>query len=96
MSALSASRSLWMGGEGVEEIEVNSETTVTDEFLKPIIVNGDTVRIKEETGFMGELISVLGLPEQPMEVAVAKDLGITAMSCYNAESLFLRHSRPSI
>ncbi|KAJ6525159.1 hypothetical protein B0H19DRAFT_592559 [Mycena capillaripes] len=46
MSAWRALRSLWMSGEGMEEIEVNSENTVTDEFLKPITVNGDAGRIK--------------------------------------------------
>ncbi|KAJ6521682.1 hypothetical protein B0H19DRAFT_704621 [Mycena capillaripes] len=89
-STWSASRSLWMGGESVEEIKVSSEKEVTDEFLKLMIVNGDTVRIKEETRSMCELVtvSVLGLPDQPMEVAVAKDLGITTISRYSAEFPF--------
>ncbi|KAJ6521233.1 hypothetical protein B0H19DRAFT_1277749 [Mycena capillaripes] len=71
-TASSRRRSLWMGGEGVEEIEINSENTVTDEFLKPIIVNGDT------------LVSVLGLPDRLMKVAIAKDLGITTIPRYSA------------
>ncbi|KAF7368234.1 Phosphoglycerate-bisphosphoglycerate-independent [Mycena venus] len=95
-----------VGGEGaklsegkgaVDEIKANYEKDVTDEFLKPIIVNGDAGRIKDgDTLFffnyrsdrMRELVTVLGLPEKPMEVTVPKDLHITTMSRYNTEFPF--------
>ncbi|KIK06336.1 hypothetical protein K443DRAFT_276907 [Laccaria amethystina LaAM-08-1] len=89
-------------GEKVEEdviktIEVNYKKDVTDEFLKPIIVNGDEGRIKDgDTLFffnyrsdrMREIASVFGLPDKPMEVDIPKDLGITTMSTYNSEFPF--------
>ncbi|KAJ7850999.1 BPG-independent [Mycena leptocephala] len=95
-----------VGGEGaalgegksvVDEIKANYEKDVTDEFLKPIIVNGDAGRIKDDDTLfffnyrsdrMRELVSVLGLPDPPMEVTVPKDLGITTMSRYNTEFSF--------
>ncbi|KAJ7104965.1 BPG-independent [Mycena epipterygia] len=87
-----------VGGEGVvDEIKANSEKDVTDEILKPIIVNVDAGRIKDgDTLFffnyrsdrMRELVTVLGLPEKPMEVTVPKDLHITTMSRYNTEFPF--------
>lgn len=96
-------------GEGkcaVDEIKANYEKDYTDEFLKPIIINGDAGRIKGAFVFsisllshslcarsltiysdgdtlfffnyrsdrMRELVTVLGLPEKPMEVTVPKDL----------------------
>ncbi|KAJ7178883.1 putative phosphoglyceromutase [Mycena haematopus] len=87
-------------GEGksvVDEIKASYEKDVTDEFLKPIIVNGDAGRIKDgDTLFffnyrsdrMRELVTVLGLPDRPMEVSVPKDLGITTMSRYNTDFPF--------
>ncbi|KAH9479078.1 2,3-bisphosphoglycerate-independent phosphoglycerate mutase [Psilocybe cubensis] len=81
----------------VEAIRANYAKDVTDEFLKPIIVNGDEGRLKDnDTIFffnyrsdrMREIVSVLGLPDKPMEVTVPKDLGITTMSRYNAEFPF--------
>ncbi|KAF7354776.1 Phosphoglycerate-bisphosphoglycerate-independent [Mycena sanguinolenta] len=95
-----------VGGEGaslgegksiIDEIKASYEKDVTDEFLKPIIVNGDAGRIKDgDTLFffnyrsdrMRELVTVLGLPDPPMEVTVPKDLGITTMSRYNTEFPF--------
>ncbi|KAJ6516506.1 BPG-independent [Mycena sanguinolenta] len=95
-----------VGGEGaalgegksiIDEIKANYDKDVTDEFLKPIIVNGDAGRIKDgDTIFffnyrsdrMRELVTVLGLPDPPMEVTVPKDLGITTMSRYNTEFPF--------
>jgi len=86
------------GQEGlVKAIEENYKKDVTDEFLKPIIVNGDEGRIKEgDTIFcfnyrsdrMREIASVLGLPNKPMEVTIPEDLNITTMSRYNAEYPF--------
>ncbi|KAF8144256.1 alkaline-phosphatase-like protein [Mycena galopus ATCC 62051] len=81
-----------IGGEGahveegktvVDEIKANYEQDLTDEFLKPIIVNGEEARIKDgDTLFffnyrsdrMRELVTVLGLPDKPMEVTIPKDL----------------------
>ncbi|KAJ6601937.1 phosphoglycerate mutase [Mycena vulgaris] len=82
-------------GEGkgvVDEIKANYEKEVTDKFLKPIIVNGDAGRIEDgDTPFlfnyrsdrMRELVSVLGLPDRPMEVD-----GITTISRHNADFPF--------
>ncbi|KAJ7079925.1 phosphoglycerate mutase [Mycena crocata] len=89
--------SLTEGKGVVDEIKANYEKDVTDEFLKPIIVNGDAGRIKDgDTLFMfnyrsdrmRELTSVLGLPDRPMEVTVPKDLNITTMSRYSADFPF--------
>ncbi|KAF8183209.1 BPG-independent [Mycena galopus ATCC 62051] len=95
-----------VGGEGakvgegktiVDEIKANYEKDVTDEFLKPIIVNGEEGRIKDgDTLFffnyrsdrMRELVTVLGLPDKPMEVTVPKDLHITTLSRYNPDFPF--------
>ncbi|KAK0243355.1 BPG-independent [Armillaria nabsnona] len=77
---------------GVATIKVNYEKDLTDEFLKPIIVNGDAGRIKDGDSLfffnyrsdrMREFSSVFGLPDKPMEVAIPKDLSITTMSRYN-------------
>ncbi|KAF8887039.1 phosphoglycerate mutase [Gymnopilus junonius] len=86
------------GQEGlVKVIEENYAKDVTDEFLKPIIVDGDEGRIKDsDTLFffnyrsdrMREITSIFGLPDKPMEVTVPKDLHITTMSRYNAEFPF--------
>ncbi|KAJ6608969.1 cofactor-independent phosphoglycerate mutase [Mycena sp. CBHHK59/15] len=85
------------GKAAVDAIQGNYEKDVTDEFLKPIVVNGDAGRIKDgDTLFffnyrsdrMRELVTVIGLPDKPMEVTVPKDLGITTMSRYNADFPF--------
>ncbi|KAI0696889.1 cofactor-independent phosphoglycerate mutase [Cerioporus squamosus] len=81
----------------VKEIEERYKKDETDEFLKPIIVNGDAGRIKDgDTLFffnyrsdrMREIVTVFGLPDKPMEVDVPKDLHITTMSRYNSEFPF--------
>ncbi|KAJ7582130.1 BPG-independent [Mycena floridula] len=92
-----------VGGTGekaeaaVDSIKVNYEKDVTDEFLKPIIVNGDAGRIKDDDAIfffnyrsdrMREIATVLGLPAKPMEVNVPKNLSITTMSRYNSEYPF--------
>ncbi|KAF9035638.1 PGM protein [Panaeolus papilionaceus] len=86
------------GQEGVvKAIEANYEKDVTDEFLKPIIVNGDEGRIKDEDTLfffnyrsdrMREITSLFGLPDKPIEVNIPKGLDITTMSRYNAEFPF--------
>ncbi|GBE77285.1 cofactor-independent phosphoglycerate mutase [Sparassis crispa] len=89
-----------VGGKGedaVKAIEERYAKDETDEFLKPIIVNGDEGRIKDgDTLFffnyrsdrMREIATVLGLPDKPMEVDVPKDLHISTMSRYNADFPF--------
>ncbi|KAG6891622.1 hypothetical protein C0992_001307 [Termitomyces sp. T32_za158] len=86
------------GAEGVVDvIKANYEKDITDEFLKPIIVNGDEGRIKEgDTLFlfnyrsdrMREIATILGRLDKPMEVEVPENLDITTMSRYNAEFPF--------
>ncbi|KAJ7138374.1 BPG-independent [Mycena epipterygia] len=75
------------------KIAKNYESDVTDEFLKPIIVNGDEGRVKDDDTLfffnyrsdrMRELVSVFGFSEKPMEVSVPTGLYITTMSTYNA------------
>ncbi|KAJ3993598.1 PGM protein [Lentinula boryana] len=82
-------------GEGkgvVDVIKENYEKDVTDEFLKPIIVNGDKGRIKDgDTLFlfnyrsdrMREIATVLGSLDDSLDIPVPKDLHITTMSQYN-------------
>jgi len=81
----------------VKAIEEKYKADETDEFLKPLIVNGDAGRIKDgDTLFcfnyrsdrMREIVSVLGLPDKPMEIDIPKDLHITTMSRYNSEFPF--------
>jgi len=85
------------GEDFVKAIEERYKKDETDEFLKPIIVNGDEGRIKEgDTLFLfnyrsdrvREIATVLGLPDKPMEVDVPKNLHISTMSRYNAEFPF--------
>lgn len=85
------------GKDILEKIEERYKKDETDEFLKPIIVNGDEGRIKEgDTLFffnyrsdrMREIATVIGLPDKPIEIDVPKDLHITTMSRYNAEFPF--------
>lgn len=87
-----------MGAEGiVGVIKENYTKDITDEFLKPIIVNGDAGRLKDsDTLFlfnyrsdrMREIATVLGLPDKPMDVDVPKNLDITTMSRYSADFPF--------
>ncbi|KAJ7195802.1 BPG-independent [Mycena pura] len=92
-----------VGGEGapgedaVEAIKKCYEEDVTDEFLKPIIVNGDEGRIKDDDTLfffnyrsdrMREIVTVFGLTDKPMEVTVPTGLHITTMSRYNTEFTF--------
>ncbi|KAF9236130.1 cofactor-independent phosphoglycerate mutase [Melanogaster broomeanus] len=81
----------------LKTIQERYDNKETDEFLKPIIVNGAEGRIKDgDTLFffnyrsdrMRELTAVIGLPDKPIEVNVPKDLHITTMSRYNAEYPF--------
>nr|GAT51464.1 predicted protein [Mycena chlorophos] len=92
-----------VGGEGeknedaVAAIKASYEKDVTDEFLKPIIVNGDDGRVKQDDTIfffnyrsdrMREIATVLGKLDKPMEVNVPKGLHITTMSQYNKEFPF--------
>ncbi|KAF8719160.1 hypothetical protein AX14_011381 [Amanita brunnescens Koide BX004] len=86
------------GQDGIlDVIKQNYEKNITDEFLKPIIVNGEEGRIKDgDTLFffnyrsdrMREIVSVLGLPDKPVEVEVPKDISISTMSRYSADFPF--------
>ncbi|TFK67436.1 cofactor-independent phosphoglycerate mutase [Pluteus cervinus] len=84
-------------GAAVNAIKASYEKDVTDEFLKPIIVNGDAGRIKDgDTLFffnyrsdrMREIASLLGSVETPVELEIPKNLSITTMSRYKAEFEF--------
>ncbi|KAJ7055575.1 phosphoglycerate mutase [Mycena amicta] len=83
--------------DAVAAIKKSYEEDVTDEFIKPVIVNGDEGRIKDDDTIfcfnyrsdrMREIVSVLGLPDKPMEVTVPSGLHITTMSQYNKEFPF--------
>ncbi|KAI0779042.1 cofactor-independent phosphoglycerate mutase [Trametes elegans] len=83
--------------DAVKTIEERYKKDETDEFLKPIIVDGDAGRIKDgDTLFffnyrsdrMREISSIFGLPDKPIEIEVPKDLSITTMSRYNADFPF--------
>jgi len=85
------------GGDYVKAIEARYEKDEADEFLKPIIVNGDPGRIKDgDTLFlfnyrsdrMREISTVLGRLDKPVEIELPKDLHITTMSRYNANFPF--------
>ena len=78
-------------------VEKRYEAGETDEFLKPIICGSPESRIqKGDTIFtfnyrsdrVREIVTVLGLPDRPMEVEVPEDLHITTMTRYNAEFPF--------
>ena len=67
----------------LKTIQERYDSKETDEFLKPIIVEGVDGRIKEgDTLFffnyrsdrMREIVSVIGLPDKPIEVNIPKDL----------------------
>lgn len=67
----------------LKTIQERYDSKETDEFLKPIIVKGVDGRIKEgDTLFffnyrsdrMREIVSVIGLPDKPIEVNIPKDL----------------------
>ena len=71
------------GKDILEKIEERYSKDETDEFLKPIIVNGDEGRIKDgDTLFffnyrsdrMREIASIIGLPDKPIEIDIPKDL----------------------
>lgn len=81
----------------VQAIEDSYKKDLTDEFLKPLIVNGDEGRIKDDDTLfffnyrsdrMREIATVFGLPDKPMEVVIPKNLHISTMSRYNAEFPF--------
>ncbi|KAI0783965.1 phosphoglycerate mutase [Irpex lacteus] len=85
------------GKDVVAAIEERYKKDETDEFLKPIIVNGDEGRIKDDDTLfffnyrsdrMREIASVFGLPDKPMEVEIPKNLHISTMSRYNQEFPF--------
>ncbi|KAJ7613188.1 hypothetical protein FB45DRAFT_1036711 [Roridomyces roridus] len=83
--------------DAVAAIKQSYENDVTDEFMKPVIVNGDEGRIKDDDTLfffnyrsdrMREISAVFGLPDKPMEVTIPKNVHITTMSRYNSEYPF--------
>ncbi|KAF9995480.1 hypothetical protein BGZ80_005141 [Entomortierella chlamydospora] len=80
----------------VQAIEDNYKNDVTDEFLKPIIVNeqgliGDNDTIycfNYRSDRMREISSVLGISPPPMEVKLPKNLHITTMTQYKSDFPF--------
>ncbi|TFK56313.1 cofactor-independent phosphoglycerate mutase [Heliocybe sulcata] len=85
------------GKDVVKAIEEKYKKDETDEFLKPIIVNGEAGRIKEgDTLFffnyrsdrVREITTVFGLPDKPIDTKIPENLHITTMSRYNAEFPF--------
>ncbi|KAF9445747.1 phosphoglycerate mutase [Macrolepiota fuliginosa MF-IS2] len=82
------------GADGVVGVvEENYKKDITDEFLKPIIVNGTEGRIKDgDTLFffnyrsdrVREITTVFGQLEDVVDVKIPKDLEIGTMSSYKA------------
>ncbi|KAK3836384.1 MAG: 2,3-bisphosphoglycerate-independent phosphoglycerate mutase [Linnemannia elongata] len=91
-----------VSGEGekasdpVQAIEDNYKEDITDEFLKPIIINDQGLIGDNDTIFcfnyrsdrMREISSVLGIAPAPMEVKLPKNLHITTMSQYKGDFPF--------
>ncbi|KAG0203017.1 hypothetical protein BGX28_004571 [Mortierella sp. GBA30] len=91
-----------VSGEGekatdpVQAIEDNYKKDVTDEFLKPIIINEQGLIGDDDTIFcfnyrsdrMREISSVLGIAPPPMEVKLPKNLHITTMTQYKGDFPF--------
>ncbi|KAF9939176.1 hypothetical protein BGZ67_009838 [Mortierella alpina] len=91
-----------VSGEGekatdpVQAIEDNYKKDVTDEFLKPIIINEQGLIGDNDTIFcfnyrsdrMREISSVLGIAPAPMEVKLPKNLHITTMTQYKGDFPF--------
>ncbi|KAF9192482.1 hypothetical protein BGZ51_005494 [Haplosporangium sp. Z 767] len=91
-----------VSGEGqkatdpVQAIEDNYKNDVTDEFLKPIIINEQGLIGDNDTVFcfnyrsdrMREISSVLGIAPPPMEVKLPKNLHITTMTQYKGDFPF--------
>ncbi|TEB19220.1 phosphoglycerate mutase [Coprinellus micaceus] len=82
----------------VTAVDDNYKKDVTDEFLKPIIVNGDAGRIKDDDTIftfnyrsdrMRELVTVLGQVEKDLvDVPIPENLEIFTMSQYKKEFPF--------
>ncbi|KAF9925715.1 hypothetical protein FBU30_004581 [Linnemannia zychae] len=80
----------------VQAIEDNYSKDVTDEFLKPIIINEQGLIGDNDTIFcfnyrsdrMREISSVLGISPPPMEVQLPKNLHITTMTQYKGDFPF--------
>ncbi|KAF9350014.1 hypothetical protein BGX26_011757 [Mortierella sp. AD094] len=80
----------------VQAIEDNYKNDITDEFLKPIIINeqgligdNDTVYcFNYRSDRMREISSVLGISPAPMEVKLPKNLHITTMTQYKSDYPF--------
>ncbi|KAI5995726.1 cofactor-independent phosphoglycerate mutase [Pisolithus marmoratus] len=72
----------------LKTIEERYAKDETDEFFKPIIDEDTLFFFNYRSDRMREIVSVLGLPDKPVEVHVPNDLHITTMSQYKAEFPF--------
>lgn len=69
----------------------SDDSRLKGELSRGLLLNtdGDTVfTFNYRSDRMRELVTVLGLPDKPMEVEVPKDLNITTMTKYNPEFTF--------
>ncbi|KAJ7740847.1 BPG-independent, partial [Mycena metata] len=89
----------------IGEIKANYDNKVTDEFLKPIIVNGDhdKGRIKDgdtllffnyRSDGMSELVTVLGLPDRPTYVWKLLSQRISSVPSWHYHHVALQHRLP--
>ncbi|BFZ59080.1 hypothetical protein YB2330_000082 [Saitoella coloradoensis] len=83
--------------DAVNKINERYEQKETDEFLKPIIFNGDDARVKDnDTLFffnyrsdrMRELSQVFGVAPAPIDSRIPENLHITTMTQYKADFPF--------
>lgn len=82
----------------VKTINEKYEAKETDEFLKPIIVNGDKARIKQDDTLfffnyrsdrVREITQILGVDQSPLpDVKIPTGLHITTMTRYNPQYTF--------
>ncbi|KAK9325138.1 BPG-independent protein [Lipomyces orientalis] len=91
------------GGEAAEQVDIVSKIESryadgeTDEFIRPIIVNGADARVKEnDTLFffnyrsdrVREITQLLGVDSSPIDTEIPKNLHITTMTQYKADYPF--------
>ncbi|KAK7205057.1 2,3-bisphosphoglycerate-independent phosphoglycerate mutase [Myxozyma melibiosi] len=91
------------GGKAVEQdsiidaINAGYEDGENDEFIKPLVVNGDDARIKAgDTLFffnyrsdrVREITQLFGVDSSPIDTEIPKDLSITTMTQYKADYPF--------
>jgi len=82
----------------IKTIQEKYEKDETDEFLKPIIVNGDEARVKQDDSLfffnyrsdrIREITQILGVDSSPLpDLQIPKNLHITTMTKYKLEYPF--------